>query len=278
MTTQIEPSGLQDLIEKQAVKIVDGSWALDGTDMHALYEKEHIPSAVFFDIDAVSDHSTALPHMAPTAEIFSEAIGKMGISADDHVVIYDRQGLFSAARVWWTFKLMGHEKAEVLRGGLPAWKAAGLPLTDADSTIVPTNYQPHLNQNMILSIRELQKKLDNEHYAIFDARPTARFYGEAPEPRAGLRSGHMPNARSLPIAELIRDGALKPRNELEAVFSKLKLAPSQTAVTTCGSGVTAAVISMALAEIGHTQAILYDGSWAEWGQEALDTPVVTGRA
>jgi thiosulfate/3-mercaptopyruvate sulfurtransferase len=278
MTTQIAPSGLQDLIEKQAVKIVDGSWALDGTDMHALYEKEHIPSAVFFDIDAVSDHSTALPHMAPTAEMFSEAIGKMGISADDHVVIYDRQGLFSAARVWWTFKLMGHEKAEVLRGGLPAWKVAGLPVTDADSTIVPTNYQPHLNQNMVLNIHELQKKLDNEHYAIFDARPAARFYGEAPEPRAGLRSGHMPNARSLPIAELIRDGALKPRNELEAIFSKLKLAPSQTAITTCGSGVTAAVISMALAETGHTQAILYDGSWAEWGQEALDTPVVTDRA
>ncbi len=278
MTTQIDPHSLQSLLDKQAVKVVDGSWALDGTDMRALFGKEHIPGAVFFDIDAISDHSTPLPHMAPTSEMFAEAVGNMGISDKDHVVIYDRQGLFSAARVWWTFKLMGHTNVQVLRGGLPAWKAAGLPVTDIGNTAVPTRYQPHINEEMIISIEKLKTKLDDAHYAVFDARPAARFRGEAPEPRAGLRSGHMPGARSLPIAELIREGVLKPRDELKAIFSGLKLAPDQTAITTCGSGVTAAVISMALAEIGHTQAILFDGSWAEWGQETLDTSVVTSRS
>jgi thiosulfate/3-mercaptopyruvate sulfurtransferase len=277
MTAQIEPLALHRQLEKQAVKIVDGSWALDGTDMHALYVQEHIPGAVFFDIDTISDHSTPLPHMAPTPEIFAEAVGYMGISAEDSVVIYDQQGLFSAARVWWTFKLMGHAQVQVLRGGLPAWKASGLPVTDASSTLVSTQYIPHMNRDMIINIEDLGKVLDNNNYAVFDARPAPRFYGEAPEPRAGLRSGHMPRAHSLPITELIRDGALKPRNELEAIFSRLDLSSSQTAITTCGSGVTAAVISMALYEIGHTQAILYDGSWAEWGQTGLDTPVETGR-
>ncbi len=277
MTAQIDLEALQELLEKQLVKVVDGSWALDGTDMHALYLKEHIPGAAFFDIDAISDHSTPLPHMAPTPEAFAESVGNMGISATDHVVIYDQQGLFSAARVWWTFKLMGHNKVHVLRGGLPAWKAAGLPVTNAIPAVVPTAYAPRKNTGMIININKLSEVLDDKNYAIFDARPAARFFGEAPEPRPGLRSGHMPGAHSLPTADLIRDGALKPRDELEALFSGLNLAPGQTAITTCGSGVTAAVISMALYEIGHTQAILYDGSWAEWGQTGLNTPVVAGR-
>lgn len=278
MTTQINPEDLQELLEKQAIKVIDGSWALDGTDMHALYLKAHIPGAVFFDIDVISDHATALPHMAPTPEMFAEAVGRMGISNQDPVVIYDQQGLFSAARVWWTFKLMGHDQVKVLRGGLPAWKAAGLPVTAETSPVAPTPYAAQMNHHMIMNIGDLRQSLADGQHAVFDARPAARFYGEAPEPRAGLRSGHMPGAKSLPIAELIRDGALKSREELQAIFSGLNLTPDQTAVTTCGSGVTAAVVSMALDEIGHTQAILYDGSWAEWGQDGLDTPVVTDRA
>jgi thiosulfate/3-mercaptopyruvate sulfurtransferase len=276
MTAQIDPQDLQTLLEKRAVKIVDGSWALDGTDMRSLYEKAHIAGAVFFDIDAISDHTTPLPHMAPTPQMFAEAVGKMGISSDDPVIIYDQQGLFSAARVWWTFRLMGHNSVQVLRGGLPAWRAAGLPVTADESKVVPVPYTAHVNADMIMDIDNLRESFDDRRYAIFDARPAARFYGEAPEPRPGLRSGHMPGARSLPITDLIRDGALKPRSELAAIFADLNLTPDQTAITTCGSGVTAAVISMALYELGHTRALLYDGAWAEWGQTGRDTPVASG--
>lgn len=287
MTTQISPYELRSLLDAGAVKVVDGSskpvkvvdssWALDGTDMHALYLKDHIPGAVFFDIDAISDSSIPLPHMAPTPATFAEAVGAMGISADDHVVIYDRQGLFSAARVWWTFKLMGHQNVQVLSGGLPAWTAAGFPLETMVPTPVPTTYLPRYKADMVIDLNALQENIKAKNPPIIlDARPRARFEGTAPEPRAGLRSGHMPGARSLPFAELIQDGTLKPKTELKAIFSRLGVFPGQPVVTTCGSGVTAAIISMALDEVGHTPAILYDGSWSEWGQVHLATQVVTG--
>ena len=276
MTTQIEPGCLDKLIEKNEVKILDGSWALDGTDMRALYVTDHIASAQFFDLDAISDHNTPLPHMAPLPAQFAAAVGQMGISEKDHVVIYDRQGLFSAARVWWTFKLMGHEKVQVLRGGLPAWKATGLPISDQVPTPVPTIYTPSYKREKVININNLQATLKESGSLILDARPKARFEGTAPEPRAGLRSGHMPGSQSLPFGELIRDGALKPRDELEAIFRTYGIEEAKTIVTSCGSGVTAAVISMALYETGHTSTRLYDGSWAEWGQDSLDTPVIIG--
>lgn len=276
MTTQIEPRDLAKLMEGSAVKILDGSWALDGTDMRALYKADHIPGAQFFDLDAISDHSTPLPHMAPSPDRFAATVGHMGISETDHVVIYDRQGLFSAARVWWTFRLMGHENVQVLRGGLPAWKAAGFPVTDQTSIPDPTNYAASYAPENIININDLQNILKTEDSLILDARPKARFEGTAPEPRAGLRSGHMPGSRSLPFGELVRDGVLKPKEELDAIFQSCSVSDTGPIVTTCGSGVTAAIISMALFEVGHTSARLYDGSWAEWGQESLDTPVVTG--
>jgi len=274
--TQIDPADLLKEIETGAVRVIDGSWALDGTDMQALYRQDHIPGALFFDLDAISDHSTALPHMAPSPAQFAAAVGQMGIGENDPVVIYDRQGLFSAARVWWTFKLMGHENVRVLRGGLPAWKAAGLVVSDQVPTPVPTRYTPHHFPEKIIDINELRNSLKAPGVLILDARPQARFDGSAPEPRTGLRSGHMPGSRSLPFNELVRDGALKPRNELAAIFQSYGIDDVTTVITTCGSGVTAAVISMALHESGHASARLYDGSWAEWGQARLDTPVVTG--
>lgn len=274
MTNQIEPQHLYALMEKDAVKVIDGSWALDGTDMHALYRAEHIPGARFFDIEDIRDRTSALPHMAPSADDFADAVGRMGISPNDHVVVYDRQGLFSAARVWWTFRLMGHTNIQVLRGGLPAWKLLHLPLSDTVSTPVVTRYQPCLNDKITIDLNELRQRIDNSSAVILDARSKPRFEGIASEPRAGLRSGHMPGARSLPFTDLIRDGALKPREELEAVFCSVGLVEGATAITTCGSGVTAAIISMALDEIGHTSVILYDGSWAEWGQASLDTLVI----
>lgn len=275
-STQIDPTLLLKELEADAVRIIDGSWALDGTDMQALYRQAHIPGAQFFDLESVSDHSTPLPHMAPSPVQFAEAIGQMGISEKDHVVIYDRQGLFSAARVWWTFKLMGHEKVHVLRGGLPAWQVAGFAVTDQVTTPVSTIYAPRHIPEKIISLNVLLDKLKVMGSLVLDARPRARFEGTAPEPRAGLRSGHMPGSRSLPFGELIRDGALKPRDELETIFKTYGAEDAGTIVTTCGSGVTAAIISLALYEIGHTSARLYDGSWAEWGQDTLDTPVVIG--
>lgn len=287
MTTQITATELNALIGQQAVKvldsslepavkIVDASWALDGTDMRALYLAEHIPGAQFFDIEAISDHSTPLPHMAPSPQQFALAMGGLGISAGDRVVVYDRQGLFSAARAWWTFRLMGHRNVQVLSGGLPAWKAAGLPVEAVVPLVVESVYIPDFQAGKIISREDLRAGLDR--YLVLDARSGARFEGTAPEPRAGLRSGHMPGSRSLPFGDLIRDGALKPRDELAALFAGFGIDRQTTVVTSCGSGVTAAIISMALDEVGHTQAILYDGSWAEWGQATLDTPVVTGAA
>ena len=275
MTTQIEPGCLAKLIEKTEVKIVDGSWALDGTDMHALFIAEHIAGASFFDLDSISDHSTSLPHMAPSPAQFAEAVGQMGISETDHVVIYDRQGLFSAARVWWTFKLMGHEKVQVLRGGLPAWKACALPVTSEVPTVVPTLYKANFNSKNVIDINSLRDVIKALNALILDARPNARFNGIAPEPRAGLRAGHMPGSHNLPYGELIHNGALKPRNELEAIFRSYGVDVTKSIVTTCGSGVTAAIITMALEEAGYHSTQLYDGSWAEWGQTILDTPVVS---
>jgi len=275
-STQIDPADLHKEMETGAVRVIDGSWALDGTDMRALYRQEHIPGAQFFDLDFLSDHRTPLPHMAPSPTQFAAAAGQMGISEKTPVVIYDRQGLFSAARVWWTFRLMGHKNVRVLRGGLPAWKAAGFAVTDQVSTPVPTTYMPIHRLEKVININDLHDKLKERDSLVLDARPRARFEGTAPEPRAGLRSGHMPGSRSLPFSDLIRDGALKPRDELEAIFRSYGVPDAGAIITTCGSGVTAAIISMALHETGHTDTRLYDGSWAEWGQETLDTPVVTG--
>ena len=274
MTTQIDAAALNTLIDRRVVHVVDGSWALDGTDMHALYNREHIPEAVFFDIDAISDKSSGLPHMAPSPQRFAAAVGTMGITNDDTVVVYDRQGLFSAARVWWTFRLMGHRDVRILRGGLPAWCEAGFSVTAAVTVVTPTVYTPVLQAEKIIDLKELREVLGTQT-VVLDARPAARFAGAAPEPRSGLRNGHMPGSRSLPFGELIRDGALKPADELRAILDGKGADGQAPVVTTCGSGVTAAIISLALAELGR-ESRLYDGSWAQWGQEGLDTPVVTG--
>ena len=273
-TTQIDATALKALIDRDAVRVVDGSWALDGTDMHALYNRAHIPGAVFFDIEAVSDRSSGLPHMAPSPQVFAAAAGALGISPEDMVVVYDQQGLFSAARVWWTFRLMGHRDVRVLRGGLPAWRAAGFATTDTATGVTPVDYTPAFQADTVLDLEGLRQVLGTGT-VVLDARPAARFAGTAPEPRAGLRAGHMPGSRSLPFGELIRDGALKPADELRVILDGKGANGSTPVVTTCGSGVTAAIISLALAELGR-ESRLYDGSWAQWGQDTLDTPVVTG--
>lgn len=276
MTTQIDAKALQALINQDAVRVVDGSWALDGTDMHALYTQGHIPGAVFFDIEAISDRATGLPHMAPSPDLFAQSVGALGISADDTVVVYDQQGLFAAARVWWTFRLMGHRDVRVLKGGLPAWRATGLAVTDTAIEPRPVTYTPSPQSGMVLDLAGMRQALA-EGKIVLDARSAARFEGTAAEPRAGLRSGHMPGAVSLPFGNLIHDGALKPVGELKAILDAAGADGTRPIVTTCGSGVTAAIISLALAEVG-LEAQLYDGSWSEWGQAGLDTPVAAGKS
>ncbi|MFT4091301.1 MAG: 3-mercaptopyruvate sulfurtransferase [Asticcacaulis sp.] len=275
MKAQITVSELSNLLETGSVRVIDGSWALDGTDMHSLYLKGHIPTAQFFDLDAISDTQSPLPHMAPSPDIFAHAVGNMGISHTDHVVIYDRQGLFSAARVWWTFRLMGHLKVQILRGGLPAWEAAGLALETGQPETSPKVYTATPNDALSMDIKTLKDISQNGTQIILDARPAARFDGTAPEPRAGLRSGHMPNSLNLPFGQLIEDGQLKSAEDLKAIFQHLNISPESPVVTTCGSGVTAAIIALALYETGHKNVRLYDGSWAEWGQADMDTPVMS---
>ena len=234
-------------------------------DTRGRYLAQHIPSAVFFDIDELSDHGTPLPHMLSTPEAFAESMAALGIGDGMQIVVYEQEGVFSAPRAWWMLRTFGAEQVFLLDGGLQAWIAAGLPTEAGPVTRSPSDFHARLNAEAVKDFGQLQQAIA-EHGQILDARSSGRFTGAAPEPRPGLSSGHMPGATSVPFTELARDGQLKPVEELREYFAAKSVDLHQPITTTCGSGVTAAVIALALEVAGAKEVGLYDGSWAEYAQ------------
>ncbi len=262
------------------VKVLDASWFLPGDPRDPMggFEAGHIPGAQFFAIDQICDRNSPLPHMAPEPEQFAFEVGELGVGGEDTVVVYDQQGLFSAPRVWWTFRLFGHGKVFVLDGGLPAWVAEGRPLEHgpAPPPAVGDFAVLTAHPELVRDLGQVWQALDQHSEQILDVRSAERFEGAAPEPRAGLRAGHMPGAINLPIGELMDpEGRLKSAAELADTFEKAGVDLSGVVVTSCGSGIAASLAALGLARLNHWNAAVYDGSWTEWGAHPT-APVVTG--
>jgi thiosulfate/3-mercaptopyruvate sulfurtransferase len=276
-----ETAWLADHLHAPGLVIVDGSSHLPGSgrDARAEYAAAHIPGALFFDIDAIADRSSPLPHMLPPAEEFARRMKDMGIGDGMQIVAYDSAGIYSAARVWWTFRAMGHNEVQVLNGGLKKWKAEGRPLSEG--TPAPRSarhFTARLNAELIRDAAEVKALIGSRGSQIVDARAAARFEGLAPEPRPGLRSGHIPGSRNVPFATLVNDdGTMKEKGALRAIFAAAGVDPERPVVASCGSGVTAGVIALALAILGRSDAAVYDGSWSEWGGNP-SLPIATGKA
>lgn len=274
MTPLISTDELAAVLGAPDLRLIDGSWHLDGRDAAAQFAEAHIPGTVFFDLEAVSDADSPLPHMLPTAEAFAASVGALGVGADDHIVVYDTAGLFSAARVWWMFRTMGASRVQVLDGGLPKWLAEGRAVTADARLPVAAVFTASFAPDAVVDAEQVCAALA-AHAQVVDARGAARFRGEAAEPRPGVRAGHMPGALNLPYNRLLNDdGTMKRGQALAQVFADAGVDVARPVTTTCGSGVTAAILSLGLAELGRPSQ-LYDGSWADWSGRA-DTPVTTG--
>lgn len=269
---------LEQHLSAPDIVVVDGSFYLPSVNRNARQEylDAHIPGAVFFDIDEIADHTTNLPHMLPKPEAFSSAMRDLGIGDGQTIVVYDGSGFYGAARVWWTFRVFGVREVFVLDGGFPKWKAEGRPIEFGEVKRLPRHFTARMDHGAVAALADVQKALASGRAQVVDARPAERFRGEAPEPRPGLRSGHMPGSFNVPSQTLVEDGRLVSRERLAAAFTRAGVDLDKPIITSCGSGVTAAMLTFALDALGKEGSILYDGSWAEWGGRQ-DVPVETGK-
>lgn len=269
---------LEQRLNDPTVKILDAAWYLPAQkrDPRGEYAAAHIPGAVFYDQDVIADLTSGLPHTIPSPAAFADAVGKLGISEADTIVVYDGPGIFTAPRVWWLLRTMGARSVLVLDGGMDGWKAEGRPVTADVPAPVPVAFHPRFNGEAVTSFAEMIDIVATGSRQIADARGAARFTGDEAEPRPGMRAGHMPGAKSLPSGVFSAGGKLKSLAALRETIESAGIDLEKPVVTTCGSGITAAIIMLALQSLGHTDNKLYDGSWSEWGSGA-DTPVVTGK-
>lgn len=283
MTTDplVSTEWLAARLDDPGIKIIDASFKLPGMLPLPVddYLAAHIPGAVFFDVDAVSDHSVALPHMYPDAAQFGRDIGALGISSSATIVVYDNGGWMAAPRAWWMLLSYGHADVKVLDGGLKKWRAEGRPTESGQPSLEPGQFEATLDRTYVRSKAQVVANLETQNEQLIDARPASRFEGSVPEPRPGIRSGHIPGSRNLPFSELFdaATGTMKPLDQLRAAFTATGLDLGKPIVTTCGSGVSAAVLTLALYRLGVRGSALYDGSWSEWGLPD-GPPLATGPA
>jgi len=275
----VSTSWLGERLGDPRVSIIDASWFMPGTPRNAAAEfaERHIPGAVFFAIDEVTDATNDLPHMLASPAEFATAVRRLGVNNDADVVVYDSHGLFSAPRVWWNFRVMGHARTFVLDGGLPRWLAEGRAIETGWPNPEHGDFKSRLDPSLVVDLSEVRDAIAAQGPQIVDARAADRFAGAVPEPRAGLKSGHMPGARNAPWTEMVADGALAETSRLRGAFEAAGVDLAAPIITTCGSGVSASLLALALAELGRPDVAVYDGSWSEWGGRD-DTPVATGKA
>lgn len=252
------------------IRIIDASWHMPAANRNAAaeYAERHIPGAQFFDIDRIADTASPLPHMLPDPVLFASRMKKMGIGDGHRVIAYDTTGIFGAARAWWMFRVMGHKDVAVLDGGLPAWMAAGHAVTDDVPSFSERHFTPRPNWSLLRKRDQMLANLTTRTEQIVDARSAGRFNGTEPEPRPGLRGGHIPGSCSLPFGNVLTPtGTMRNADELKSVFARAGIDASRPIVTTCGSGISAAVLALAMSAAGMRDAAIYDGSWAEWGAD-----------
>lgn len=272
----VDAAWLRERIGRDDVRVVDASWHMPATrrDGAAEFAQGHIPGAAFFSIDGIADPGSDLPHMVPDADAFGAAVGRLGIGNGDHVVAYATTGIGTAPRAWWMFRLFGHDRVSVLDGGLPAWKAAGGDIATGDAAPAPREFRARLRPELVRGLDAMRGNLEGGGEQVLDARSRGRFRGEEPEPRAGLRGGHIPGSRNLPYESLLDSGAMRPPEELARIFREAGVEEGKPLALTCGSGVSACVLALGLALAGRDDWSVYDGSWTEWGGRD-DVPVET---